>query len=182
MTLPRLSIIVIIHKMTREVRRTLHAFSTAYQTGARENSYEVIVVENGVQELTSDWVQSFGKNFRYHFHSTDSVSPAAAVNVGIRMARGDNIAIVVDGARIPTPGIVAKTQQAMDGAGPCFVGSLSRHLGPDVHWKASMEGYDQTVEDALLDSINWPEDGYRLFEISTIAPSSKCGFLNGLPS
>lgn len=182
MTLPKLSIIVIVHKMTREARRTLHAFSAAYQMGVPEDMYEVIVVENGVQELTSDWVQSVGKNFRYHFHPTKSVSPVAAVNLGVRMARGDTVAVVVDGARIPTPGLVARTLQAMASFGPCFVGSLAWHLGPDVQWKAAMNGYDQTAEDALLDGIKWPEDGYRLFEISTIAPSSRFGFVNGLPA
>lgn len=182
MTRPRLSIILIVHKMMREARRTLLAFSTAYQTGVSEDSYEVIVVESGVQELSSDWVQSFGQNFHYHFHSTDSVSPVGAVNVGVRMTRGENIALVVDGARMPTPGLVARTLGALASSGSCFVGALSWHLGPDVQWKASMHGYDQTVEDDLLDSISWPEDGYRLFEISTIAPSSKCGFLNGLPT
>ena len=30
-----------------------------------------------------------------------------------------------------------------------------------------LEGYDQDKEDGLLESIDWPRDGYRLFEVGT---------------
>ncbi len=181
MSIPRLSIIVIVHKMQREIKRTLHALSANYQKGVSENEYEVIAVENGIQELAPEWVASFGDNFRYHFHATESISPAAAVNVGARMARAADLAIIVDGARIPTPGLVARTLVTLGGIDPCFVGALAWQLGPDVQWRAMMNGYDQGVEDGLLDDIEWPADGYRLYEIATIAPSSNCGLLGGLP-
>jgi len=40
-------------------------------------------------------------------------------------------------------------------------------LGPGEQNDTIPEGYDQAEEDRLLDSIGWPGDGYRLFEIST---------------
>lgn len=182
MSSPSLSIVVIVHRMKREIERTLHGLSPDYQTGVSEDRYEVIVVENGVQELTPEWVAGFGQNFRYHFHATQSISPAAAVNVGVRSARAENVAIIVDGARVPTPGLIARTLVPMRGMGSCFVGALAWQLGPDVQWRAMMNGYDQAVEDGLLDDIDWPADCYRLFEIATIAPSSDRGLLGGLPT
>jgi hypothetical protein len=38
-------------------------------------------------------------------------------------------------------------------------------------------GYNRAREDALLESIGWPQDGYRLFEIATLDESSNS---NGL--
>ncbi len=181
-TAPRLSVIVIFHKMMREAKRTLQALSSACQTGVTEDQYEVIAVENGVQTLDPGWVGSHGAFFSYHLHETASVSPAAAVNAGVARAQSSYVALIIDGARIPTPGIVAATLAAMAGFHPCFVSALAWHLGPDVQRISARSGYDQAAEDRLLDSISWPSDGYRLFEIATLAPSSGCGLLNGFPA
>ena len=178
---PKLSIVVNFHKMKREAARTLHALSPAYQQGVAAEDYEVIAVENGSAELDPDWVEGFGPNIRYLRHETTAPSPVAGINRAAGAARGTYIATIVDGARIPTPGIVATTLRALAAHRPCFVASLAFHLGPKTQWKAVQEGYDTATEDAALDSIDWPADGYRLFEIATLAPTSKRGFLNGVP-
>jgi len=59
---------------------------------------------------------------------------------------------------------------------------LGWHLGPDVQNATILEGYDQVEEDRLLSGINWQNEGYRLFNISTLAQSSSMGFLGGMPS
>ena len=41
-----------------------------------------------------------------------------------------------------------------------------------------LQGYDQTREDALLAEIDWPQDGYRLYEIATMDDSSSEGWLH----
>jgi hypothetical protein len=41
-------------------------------------------------------------------------------------------------------------------------------------------GYDQKREDALLAAIDWPQDGYRLFEVATLDESSVDGWLQPL--
>lgn len=178
-----LSIIVVFHNMRREARRTLHSLSPAYQQGASAKDYEIIAVDSGSSmPLGGDWAESTGPNVRYAFHATDSVSPVSAVNHGASMARGDNLAVIVDGARMASPGLVAASLRALRLETDPVVCGLAWHLGPDVQNKSMLEGYCQQREDELLDSIAWPKDGYRLFEISVLAQSSSMGFLGGMPS
>lgn len=178
----RLSIVVVCYDMAREVKRTLFALSDKYQIGVTSDQYEIIVIENGKQVLDPEWVEAQGDNVRYHFHETQSASPSAAVNVGGEIAKGEYIALIVDGARIPTPGMVRYTLDAMNTFHPCLVGTLAWHLGPAVQRVSRLSGYCQAVEDDMLESIKWDQDGYRLFEVATIAPSSKFGFMNGIPA
>lgn len=178
----RLSIIVIFHNMARESPRTLLSLSDRYQRGVSSEDYEVIAIDNSsVQPLNPEMVVGSGRNFRHKHHQTNSASPVEAINVGIEMARGTAIAVIVDGARMASPGIVAWTLKALELAKDPLIGALSWHLGPDVQNKSMLNGYDQATEDALLHEIGWPEDGYRLFEIATLAQSSSCGFLGGIP-
>lgn len=50
------------------------------------------------------------------------------------------------------------------------------YLGPKEQKHSVAEGYDQAREDALLDESDWLDDGYRLFDIATLAGSSEVGF------
>jgi len=177
-----LSVVVVFHNMRREARRTLFSLSKPYQLGVDEDEYEVIAIDNGSSAaLRETEVRGFGGNFRYIFHPTQSVSPAEAVNHAAAAAAGEYLAIIVDGARMASPGLLRASLQALKLFPKPVVGSMSWHLGPDVQNQSMLEGYDQQREDQLLDSIRWPEDGYRLFEISTLAQSSHKGFLGGLP-
>ena len=178
-----LSIIVIFHNMCREAERTLHTLSAAYQTGVSDADYEVIAIDNGSsQPLNPAWVREFGTNFAYYFFPTDSASPARAINFGFSKARGQHIALIVDGARMVTPGLLQSSLRALQSDRRPLVCALGWHLGPDVQNLTIQNGYDQAEEDRLLDSINWRVGSYRLFEISTLAQSSGIGFLGGMPS
>jgi glycosyltransferase involved in cell wall biosynthesis len=178
----KLSIVVIFFNMTREAARTLYSLSPAYQRGVAAEDYEVIAIDNGSpQPLDPAVVTSHGPNFRYHYHATDSVSPVEAMNLGAKMARGDALAVIVDGARMASPGLVRLTLDALRLDAKAFVCARAWHLGPEVQNFSMLRGYDQATEDALLAEINWREDGYRLFDVSVIAPSSRGGFLGPFP-
>ena len=173
----KLSIVVIFFNMRREAARTLYSLSHRYQRGVSVEDYEVIAIDNGsAQPLTPSEVLEFGGNFRYHFHATGSVSPVGAINLGAEMARGEALAVVVDGARMASPGLVWRTLEAWKLAREPFICARAWHLGPDVQFHSMQQGYDQAAEDALLEQIDWKNDGYRLFDVSTIAPSSRGHF------
>ena len=183
MNAPLLSIVVIFHNMRREAKRTLLSLSTVYQQGIDLQEYEVIAIDNGSDRpLDPEMVQSLGPQFRYHFHATDSVSPVDALNLGGRLAQGKFIALIVDGARMASPGLLRATINALRLSETPVICSLSWHLGPDVQNLSMIDGYCQEVEDQLLNDIEWPANGYRLFDISTIAQSSRPGFLGGFPA
>ncbi|WP_159930981.1 hypothetical protein [Oceanicoccus sp. KOV_DT_Chl] len=55
------------------------------------------------------------------------------------------------------------------------VSALSYHLGPGVQHITVSQGYCQDVEDNLLASIDWRNNGYELFTISEMAASSGAG-------
>lgn len=57
------------------------------------------------------------------------------------------------------------------------VATLGWYLGNDFQTWSMQCGYDQAREDALLDSIDWPKDGYTLFEIGAMDESSVDGWL-----
>lgn len=178
----KLSIVVIFHNMQREAARTLYSLGSAYQTGLSGVPYEVIAIDNGsAAPLDGDTVRAMGPEFRYRYFDTASVSPVAAVNAGVEMARGELIAVIVDGARLASPGLVGMSVRAARAFDAAFICALAWHLGPDDQGRSMLEGYDQTVEDRLLDGIGWPANGYDLFSVSAIASSSRDGILAGVP-
>lgn len=177
-----LSIVVIFHNMKREAARTLYSLGPTYQNDMSGGEYEVIAIDNGSSEpLDAADVEEIGPNFSYYFHETTSQSPASAVNFGARVARGKYLAIVVDGARMVTPGVVRDTLKALQKFDDPFVCTLGWHLGPDIQNKSMLLGYNQAEEDQLLTSIDWRNDGYRLFEIAVLAQSSLVGLWGGMP-
>ena len=175
---PRLSVVVVVHDMRREAPRTLYSLSAAHQRGVTAEDYEVVVVENGSSApLSPEIVAGFGDNFRYFYLEDPPPSPAYALNFGVTRAAGDCLGLMIDGARMVTPGILSRALTGLGRFRRPVVATVGFHLGPDVQMRSIEAGYDQQAEDRLLERIDWPgEDGYRLFEISSLAASS-----DGLP-
>lgn len=176
-----LSIVVIFFNMRREAQRTLYSLSHQYQKNSRDISYEIIVIDNGSTEpLDEGVVKSFGDNFRYLYFDTSVPSPCRALNYGAQIARGRLITLCIDGARILSPGILYHSVIASRLYENPFIYTLSMHIGNQAQNYLVEENYSQTDEDVLMDSINWKQDGYALFDISSVAPSSGNGFFSKL--
>src|SRR5690606_16058766 len=107
-------------------------------------------------------------------------SPARAANTGVAMADGELVGLVVDGARMASPGLVATALRARRLADRPVIATLGWHLGPVRHMEAASAGYDQRVEDELLEGLAWERDGYALFTASTLAGSSGRGWFGPL--
>ena len=164
-----LSVVVVFYNMRREAQRTLHSLSRAYQRDIEGLDYEVIAVDNGSspeQRLTEEFVQSFGPEFRLLDLADDATpSPADALNRGASIAAGTTIAFMIDGAHVVTPGVLHYGMAGIDAYAPSIVATQLWYLGPGQQPDTGRHGYDQTYEDKLLKKIQWPLDGYRLFEI-----------------
>ncbi|HKA52420.1 MAG TPA: glycosyltransferase family A protein [Candidatus Binatia bacterium] len=175
---PTLSVVVIIYNMHREAPRTLYSLSAQYQQGISAGDYEVIVVDNGsVPPFPAEQVREQAGRFAYFYIDQARPSPAGAVNFGVRQSRGAYVGIMIDGARIASPGLLHYALRAFRAFRNPVVTTLAWHLGPAIHRQAVKRfGYSRHMEDQLLERIRWPEDGYRLFEIATLAGSSRGGW------
>jgi len=176
MTGPGLSVIVVFHDMAREAPRTLFTLSQAYQRGVDREDYEVIAVDAGsALPLDRAMVESHGERFRL-LRTQPAPSPSVAINEAVRRATGDSVMVCIDGARMLTPGVVRGTLEAFRAWKDPLVATLAWHLGPKIQNESMLEGYDQTVEDGLLESVDWRGNGYELFRIATFAGSSRRGW------
>lgn len=177
---PDVSLVVVVCNIPREAERTLYSLSAAYQRHLPADAYEVIVVDNGsTPPLDRAVIDRLSGNFRLIRIDHASPSPAKAINRGLALARGGVIGVMIDGARIVTPGLLHFALHGAKLAPRAVVVTLGWHLGFDANQRLAMDaGYDKPREDALLASIDWPSDGYRLFEIGALDGSSAQGWLS----
>ena len=168
-----LSLVVVHYNIPREFPRTLFSLSTSFQTGISAEDYEVIVVDNGSKELPD--ISSYrenGMNIRLLQVQNPNQSPARAINLGLNAALGKNIGVFIDGARMASPGLLQSAQQALRFSDRSIVASRGRYLGPKLQRTSMNEGYTKDFEDAMLGSLDWKNNGYRLFEKSVFDESS----------
>ena len=176
-----MSVIVVVYNMPREAPRTLYSLSADYQRHLHADQYEVIVVDNGsYPPFDPKVLEGLAGNFRLIRMGDASPSPGTAINRGLAEARGDIIGVMVDGARIATPGLLHFARHAARLYDKALVATLNWHLGSDFQGWAIQSGYDQYREDALLKSIDWEKNGYRLFEIGLPDESSVDGWFQPL--
>jgi glycosyltransferase involved in cell wall biosynthesis len=180
-TAPYLTIVVNFFNMQREAERTLYSLTPEYQLNTRIEDYEVIAVDNGSSKpLNESWVTALSPNFKYIYHKTTSPSPCAAMNRGIEKSRSLFTMCIIDGARILSPGIVHYSIIASKLYDHPFIYTLSMHIGGKPQNVLIRDGYNQDIEDGLIDGTNWKANGYDLFKIATPAPANKDGFFSQL--
>lgn len=159
--------VVVVHDMQREAERTLYSLSAEYQRDIDPEDYEIIVVDNGSNPAFDTSVfESLKGNFRVIRLYPAPPSPAHAINVGLASARGDVIGVMIDGARIVTPGLLHFARTGVNMFPGAVVATLGWYLGYDQQRWGIDCGYNKDREDAMLEAIDWKADGYRLFDIS----------------
>jgi glycosyltransferase involved in cell wall biosynthesis len=177
-----ISIVVAAHDFRRELPRTIRSLSPPYQTGIDPASLEILIVDNGSAEpVAADWFEEISADLKILRFPPGNPSPCAAINAGVAAAQGDLIAVLIDGARIASPGFIARARSAMRLADDVFVATMGFHLGPEPQQISLNDGYDAQAEDRLLAEIGWPAEGYRLFEIAARGQSYAKGVLAGFP-
>ena len=173
----QLSVVVIAYNMTRELPRTIRSLSPAMQRDIAEKDYEIVVVDNGsAKPVSGDRCRQWGGNVQCHRMHNAAASPSTAINTGLTLAGGELIGVMIDGARMASPGLLSAALHAAKLHPRPVIASLGFHLGPDVQMRSVHKGYDRRVEDELLASVDWAADGYRLFDISVFAGSSAQGW------
>ncbi len=176
-----LSVVVNFFNNRREARNTLHSLTAGYQCGAEGLAYEVIAVDNGSSEpLSEAEVRAYGPQFRYCYVDQASVSPAAAINAACRDAAGEQLLVVIDGAHILSPRILQRSCMAFDALPSPFIATVPFHLGPKQQYDSVLEGYNQQVEDDVLATSGWKQDGYRLYSATAAFADASEGWFGML--
>jgi len=174
---PVISFVVVVYDMPRQAENTLLTLGPGYQDEADPADYEVIVVENdSANTLSDELVSSLPAHYHYSLRSNPESSPAHAINFGAAQARGDFICVMIDGARMLTPGVIRNLLLAHRLFDNAVVAVPGYHLGRELQQEAVDSGYSVEEELALLASSRWPVDGYSLFDIACFSGSSAPGF------
>ena len=176
---PLLSIIVIAYDMPRQALNTLVSLSPGYQQEVDPEDYEVIVVENSSRRnMDAEAIAALPGNFRYFLRDEPGVSPAAAINFAFAQVRGQFVGLMIDGARMVTPGVVQNVLMAFRMTADAMVVVPGYHLGENEQQFHLSHGYTEEKEQALLDEIDWQRNGYRLFDISCLSGANPNGIFH----
>jgi hypothetical protein len=178
---PGLSIIVVVYDMPTQAQNTLISLGTNYQQDVSMDDFEVIIVENESQNLMdAQFIESLPENMHYFMRTDLRPTPVHAINFAASKARGDNICLIIDGARTLTPGVVKNILLGHRLADKAVVSVPGYHLGETLQQESVSAGYGVETERELMSSIDWPNEGYRLFDIACFSGTSAAGFF--LPS
>jgi len=167
--------------MPQQAMNTLYSLSTTYQKGVSSEDYEVLVMENNSpNKLKPEAVAALGSNFHYHLRQEPGVSPAPAINEALARSRGSSIGLLVDGARMLTPGVIKYALQAL--ACPDAVitvpGYYLTERGKTEQGTRELEALEiLKYEQGILRENNWMSDGYQLFRHACFSNGNRHGFL-----
>jgi hypothetical protein len=176
---PPLSVIVICYEMAEQIENTIRTLLPPYQKAVETQDYQVVVIDNGSTSPlpTSVWRQGENVSYQHVSRLEAPVNPGVAINRAVAANRSPLLCVMIDGARMVTPGVLRWGMDLASLSQETIAEVRGWHLGPKVQMQSVLEGYNMGVEKALLRKIGWPNDPYRLFEISAPAASMKRGFL-----
>ena len=180
---PKLSVVVVCYEMAAQIKNTLQSLLPPYQRNISINEYEIILIDNGSAKMLDERTRKISPNLNYLYLLPDesSPSPAPAMNRGVALARAPLLCLMIDGARLLTPGVLSWGLRLLALAPRAMVEVRGWHLGPKWQPESVMEGYDSEQECELLESVRWLENGYRLWEIAAATPQVRRGYADLAP-
>jgi hypothetical protein len=106
---PKLSIVVVCYEMAAQIKNTLQSLLPPYQRNVSIDDYEITLMDNGSAKMLDEGTQKISPNLNYVYLSPDeaSPSPAPAMNRGVALARAPALCLMIDGARLVTPGVLS---------------------------------------------------------------------------
>ncbi len=175
---PDLSVVIACYRMAGQIGNTLRSLLPPYQQHVLARDYEILLVDNGSPEPLADEVWQIAENIRYTYVLPELArpSPAAAINAAVARARGSIVGVMIDGARMVTPGVLYWGQRLARTAPRAAVDVRGWHLGFQRQNDSIRDGYGPEAERRLLASVRWPENGYRLFQIAAPTFHTRFGF------
>ncbi len=173
----KLSIVVVCYEMVAQIKNTLRSLLPPYQRGVETNDYEIILIDNGSAKILDDETRIISPNLQYIYipPNKSSPNPASAMNRAAALSRTPLLCLMIDGARMLTPGVLSWGIRLLELAPGAMVEVRGWHLGPKWQPESVAEGYNHDIESQFLEQVRWWENGYRLFDISAASAQTKLG-------
>jgi glycosyltransferase involved in cell wall biosynthesis len=175
---PKLSVVIVCYEMAPQIRNTLRSLLPPYQRNISVDDYEIVLMDNGSPNVLDEPTRTIAPNLKYVYlsPSESSPSPAHAINRGVALSRASALCVMIDGARLVTPGVLSWGIRLLELAPGALVEVRGWHLGPKWQPESVTEGYDSEAERQLLENVRWLENGYRLWEIAAATPQTSSGY------
>src|SRR6266581_3867938 len=106
---PKLSVVVVCYEMAAQIKNTLRSLLPPYQRGVETTDYEIILIDNGSAKGLDEETRTISPNLQYIYLSPNesSPNPALAMNRAAALSRAPLLCLMIDGARLVTPGVLA---------------------------------------------------------------------------
>src|SRR3954469_20312203 len=103
----KLSVALVCYEMGEQIENTLRSLLPPYQRNIASDEFEIILVDNGSVEMLPEKTRTLSSNLHYIYVPPDEAraSPAAAINRAARTGHGPWLCLMIDGARMVTPGV-----------------------------------------------------------------------------
>ncbi|MBN2343270.1 MAG: glycosyltransferase [Deltaproteobacteria bacterium] len=165
-TFDGLTFVIVAFNMLEQLKRTLTSCSSDYQQAAVDE-IEIIIVDNGsdIPLRIEDFSQY--PNVSKVIRMNDKPSPVFGLNEGIRQAEFSNVALMIDGAHLLSPGVFRNAKSILQNINRPVISIPQYIFGPDSqNIRNIKDAFSQ--ETAYLNKIDWPSDGYKLFDYAVL--------------
>ena len=173
-----LTIAIACYQMREQIGNTLRSLLPPYQRDIADDPIDIVLVDNGSPQPLPPAVYALSTNIFYKYipPSDARPSPASALNAAVRQSRSSHLCLMIDGARLLSPGVISWGQRILDLAPGAMVEVRGWHLSPKPT-DGNTEPEDiWRQEKAALDKIEWLQEGYRLFDIAVASAQTRGGF------
>lgn len=171
-----LTVAVVCYHMREQIGNTLRSLLPPYQRNIDE--VEILLIDNGSPEPLAPEAYALSPKISYTYIPPAEArrSPGAALNLAARSPRSSHLCLMIDGARMLSPGVLSWGLRLLELAPHCMVEVRGWHLSPK---RTSREMTSEEMwrrEQEKLAEIRWLEDGYRLFDIAFPSAQTLGGF------
>ena len=141
---PKLSVVVVCYEMAAQIKNTLRSLLPPYQRNIATDDYEIIVIDNGSTRMLPERARTVSPNLRYIYLPPNEAkpSPAAAINRAAAAARAPLLCLMIDGARMVTPGALSWALRLLQLTPRAIVEVRGWHLGSKWQPESVAEGYN----------------------------------------
>ena len=160
-----LTFVIATYNIPRHLERTLRCCGAKYQS-APSDQIEIIVVDNGSTPPVPQSIMQSHPDISEIIRVDGKPSPVFGLNEGLRRARFNNVALMIDGAHILSPGVFQRTKEVV-GQFSRPVINVPQYMLGETSQTFSTSEFAFEHEEHELDRLGWPADGYSLFNFAT---------------